>query len=99
MVTALTMFDRSGSEAKRQRERFYRVLGELPHYLREAFVARVLEGMDLRARRPQFCRYQSARFPGGRGGPRRCYASRLGCCSRLDLLPSGSLGVCADRMV
>lgn len=35
-------------EAKQQRERFYRALGDLPHNLREAFVVRALEGMDLR---------------------------------------------------
>lgn len=35
-------------EAKRERDRFYRALGSLPHALREAFVARALEGMDLR---------------------------------------------------
>ncbi len=34
-------------EAQQQRERFYAALGELPTKLREAFVARAIEGMNL----------------------------------------------------
>ena len=35
-------------EAEQQRQCFYRALGGLPHNLREAFVARALEGLELR---------------------------------------------------
>ena len=33
--------------ARQQRDRLYRALGELPDKLREAFVARAIEGMNL----------------------------------------------------
>ncbi len=45
--TAETDTPEADLEAKQQRDRFYAALGGLPDKLREAFVARALEGMNL----------------------------------------------------